>query len=92
MVQFSLSLKRICTFFPIVPCLLCMKLLLDNKSPHNPQQPLWIILIDDRSIVGSICKQAACACAPLTLNKGAGILNLIVSLAEEILLQPTGHT
>jgi hypothetical protein len=26
--------------------LLCMKLLLDNKSPHNRQQPLWIILID----------------------------------------------
>jgi hypothetical protein len=37
--------KKICTFFSIV-CLLCMKLPLDNKSPHNRQQPLWIILID----------------------------------------------
>jgi hypothetical protein len=42
LVQFSLSLKKICTFFSIV-CLLCMKLLLDNKSPHNLQQPLCII-------------------------------------------------
>jgi hypothetical protein len=31
LVQFSLSLKKICTFFPIV-CLLCI---LDNKSPHK---------------------------------------------------------
>jgi hypothetical protein len=31
LVQFSLSFKKICTFFPIV-CLLCI---LDNKSPHN---------------------------------------------------------
>jgi hypothetical protein len=30
----QLILKKICIFFSIV-CLLCMKLPLDNKSPHN---------------------------------------------------------
>jgi hypothetical protein len=35
----QLILKKICTFFSIV-CLLCMKLPLNNKRPHNRQQPL----------------------------------------------------
>jgi hypothetical protein len=80
LVQFNLSLKKICTFFSIV-CLLCMKLL-DNKSPHNRQQPLWIILIDDRWILDRFInkRRARAPCSPLTLNKGAGVLNLIVSL------------
>jgi hypothetical protein len=41
----QLILKKDLHFFSIV-CLLCMKLALDNKIPHNRQQPLWIILID----------------------------------------------
>jgi hypothetical protein len=82
LVQFSLFLKKICTFFSIV-CLLCMKLLIDNKSPHNRQQPLWIILIvDDRWILDQFInkRRARAPCSSLTLNKSAGVLNLIVSL------------
>jgi hypothetical protein len=92
LVQFSLSLKKIYTFFSIV-CLLCMKLL-DNKSPHNRQQPLWIILIDDRWISDRFInkRRARAPCSPLTLNKGVFKSHCFIALAEEILLQPTGHT